>query len=303
MNDQGFYNAKTFYDVLQLYIEYLDGKSNEVPTYHGKLNPDTFEQLQQIRQLNNLGFLTLDSQNGLIEDSPDTIKLQRSYIKGLMPTFIVNELVDKFNLQSEVLCFTEQLKFSMKNEIADPRIWVTIKKNKQTLEVDYQTSIPLVQTQDYFHQIAEYLNKNTKKLLFNQLSNITLIDTVWERPNYLVDLCNSFLKEIVNMYERNINWKYICTLTRDPQRYMYKLKSIAENTSSDAYNICNDLTQIESIKNEESRKQFYEDVYTDSDIANNVYQYHKQFYKYNFPSVSSISGFDDENVNGEYFEY
>src|SRR5437867_263102 len=98
MDENGFYNAKSFYDILHLYIDYLDGKTDEVPTHFGKLNEDTIKQLQPIRELNVFGLLTTDSQNGLINEGKNLTTYQRSYITGLMPTFLAKKLASKFAL-------------------------------------------------------------------------------------------------------------------------------------------------------------------------------------------------------------
>lgn len=103
-------NLRTFRDVLHLYVEYLSGRLAEIPTYSGPLNADTVAQLGDIREINRLGLLTVDSQDGLTEETKtDGHNYQRAYITAVAPTNFVQRVAERLYRSSDVLVFHQAM--------------------------------------------------------------------------------------------------------------------------------------------------------------------------------------------------
>lgn len=265
-------------DLIQVYLDFLDGKTTQTPTYKGRLNPDTIAQLKPVRELNSNGLLTLDSQDGLVSTStlpngkPYRI-VQRAYITGLMPTFLAQELYSRFVESSDVLCFRTPLHQAVMSPIMDPMIPVTREYVGHDQGRTF-TSVSTVRTQEAFEQIKDelHLNPSVTKRLFNQLDDVAFIDIQWGRSQFLVQECLTHLKDI---FKQSANlFEFQCTF----------------DTSNDATQVqeCDQLTatNIEDAENE--RRQRFINRYTNQEKGEQIYEYLKQFTKEPFPTLQGL---------------
>ena len=306
MNIRGFNQAQSFYDLLQLHLEFLNGSVTDFP--RTAIMENTI--LESIKRLNKLGFLITDAQNGIQEEDTDSVTRDRAYITGLLPTFIAKALNKKFQVQSGFLCFTNPLRFSPRDEIlTDPRIPVTvdiISNGQESIEA----SRPIVENQLNFLEISKYLTKKVGQTLFNQLSTITLFDTNWGQSDVLFERCIELLTSVVENSTKN--WQYTCMLTENPNINFNHLKQLAKEQfpdskldDSNVSNLCRSLTTREAKKLEKRQRTNYRENFTNKDIADQAYNYHKEFYKHHFPSTRSIPQMDelDELEYDPYVDY
>lgn len=98
-------HAKTWGDVIQLYVEFLKGNIPWSPLHLGELTLDVKEQsIQDLIEVNQLGFVTVDSQPGICErwTNPQTQlsgeEEQRQYIDGYLEEKYYQELVNHLNI-------------------------------------------------------------------------------------------------------------------------------------------------------------------------------------------------------------
>ena len=79
-----FWEAWDWTDVRALYILFLRGLLPSVPTHIGPLVLDSQTQKDQLERINTLGFLSVDSQPGICEES----SRQRAYLEGYIDSSV-----------------------------------------------------------------------------------------------------------------------------------------------------------------------------------------------------------------------
>lgn len=174
-----FEKVTTFEELIDAYILHLEGKIPVTPTYGGALFPDTIAQVDNIIKLNKLGFLTLDSQDGLRTEN----KLQRAYIDGYMYNNTFQKIVSKL-IRTEIIYMSFYLIIEIEED--HPRFPVTIKIPENTME----TSISLIgygncSDWDNILDMSPELEDNVD---IKELRFVQFIDPIWCRSNLLVDL-------------------------------------------------------------------------------------------------------------------
>lgn len=80
--------AKTFEDFSKLNIEFLEGKHYTTPWHGGPIEDETFTVLNEMKELNRLGFLTASSQPGEIGNG----YTQNAYVEGLVSIDVAKKL-------------------------------------------------------------------------------------------------------------------------------------------------------------------------------------------------------------------
>jgi len=210
-NKEGWKNARTFGDILYLYLEFLKGEYSTTATYDGKLNDDTIKDLETIRKLNEMYFLTLDSQDGLINSTYNifikqyekvidkyTLK-QRAYVDGYIHKNFIEVVTDYFDKSEDIIIIMGDISDDGKtSQLRSRRIPVTLEYvgyDDDQGEVFTRVGI----TNHYKEQITEWIQKyNTNKLnlssIFEDVIPITFIDMKWGRQGYLTDMIYKALK-------------------------------------------------------------------------------------------------------------
>ena len=173
-----FSKVSTFKQLIGAYILYLQGNIPVTPTYYGQLESDTVAQLDGILKLNRLGFLTIDSQDGLKVDRA----WQRAYIIGYM-------YYDTYALILSVLKTTEIIygSFLLTDEISseNPRFPIVLGMPDE----EVWASIPLTGAghRDAWELILEFSPKLLDTDVYVKLRYVQFIDPVWGRPGFLVN--------------------------------------------------------------------------------------------------------------------
>jgi hypothetical protein len=229
---------KSILQLAQLFRDFLDGNSM-IPTYaeplFGLLG-DTKEQLSTIKKLNDLSFLTLDSQDGLEELSDKGVTTyQRAYIFGFMPT-IIAELLKQDLALSDVLFSTVPIKkgkflceivADVENKQAENEdenqgrfrdgileIPLTIEKMPDGTQRFYTNYPMYVNCQD-LNTLSIFLeieknNPKLKEIFINDYSFVNCVDTVWKRPKYLANVLVSRLEKVIKTLA--VKWEESCSI-------------------------------------------------------------------------------------------
>lgn len=208
----------------QLYRDFLDGNSM-IPTYLQPLiglEADTKDQLSIFKKINELSFITTDSQDGL-EDSNNTgLTIQRAYIQGYMPTIIAEAMMNDLAL-SDIIFMTKPNEYiesfcdiekkypeELPNGIF--RIPVTVEKNIKGEQI-LHSNIPGIVDCNSQKLLIEYLDKaspGVKEVFVKEFSTVVCFDTVWKRSNYLANTIATRLEKVIKSL--SVMWDKSCTI-------------------------------------------------------------------------------------------
>ena len=185
-----FSSAQTFEDLIAGYLKYLNGEITRVPTYAGELEPDTIPQLGVLKRINKLGFLTIDSQDGLHEKEGEEETYQRAYVHGFMRKDVYNRFSSKM-IATDLICMGYPITRDPCN--TGMSIVVTRERGEATGRKwrDY-TQMPLsVLDQSDWELLVSY----SPKVLIEKddIYQVTIIDPVWKRSNYLMEVVHKML--------------------------------------------------------------------------------------------------------------
>ena len=197
IDEKGWYQAKTFDDIRKLYIDFFDGKADAVPTYRGKLNPDTVKQLQLIREINSLGFLTVDSQNGEKKGK----YVQRAYVVGYIKKTIAKDFVNTLGIIDGIVCTVNRI-YSGSDEL------VLEFFREGGYPVSYYPTTGLVETREPFLPYSGALVSMCNSMisltmdeydeLFKELCYVSCVDTISGREDYLAKSIIDSLNKVLS---------------------------------------------------------------------------------------------------------
>ena len=211
ISQRAFSTARTFRDIIDRYLLYFEGKIPYLPTYFGELDPDTMAQLDMFKRINSLGLLTVNSQDGLIEDERNyevidnrtgekiiyerIITKQRAYIDGYIEARIYEQF-QKFISDTELLIFGVPVGTNKGVEFKrEPYINVTSEETWINGEYQYRpyTNLHVCSTGDEWDDIMEWVSPKAK---IPPLYYVQLLDPVWGRSNVLAETVIGALESI-----------------------------------------------------------------------------------------------------------
>lgn len=214
--------VKTFADMQKMFIKFLKGQVPGTPLHPGALHADTVAQRKDIIKLNQLGCITVDSQDGLDEEEPNGIfnyatrqpqpyyrLRQRAYFDGYMqfPTRIIDRIANFLHRQNSILFVIDPLPQDAEKEDLESRCsrWKEKWNNlfHIPLTCDYDNKSLMSKGEECstnfrkstggraasFKRIMQYmpsLTENEKAQLFDSVTNIFCVDLQWGRPGFLV---------------------------------------------------------------------------------------------------------------------
>ena len=183
-----FSKVKTFEDLINGYIKYYNGEIKFSPNSFGPLEEDTIKQLDLIKNINQAGFLTTDSQDGLVNEgiyNGNKYKIvQRAYIIGFMKKLLYDKLYS-FIKYTDLVC----LGYDILSEPfeTDMRILVTY---DEFAKIDH-TRIPITSDgMSEWNSITTYSPKIEEP---NDLYFVSIFDPTWRRSNYMVETIHDIL--------------------------------------------------------------------------------------------------------------
>jgi hypothetical protein len=219
--------AEIWLDVVQLYFDFLNGKIKEVPTYSGPLEDDTINQLNDLRELNSLGFLTIDSQDGLdkyetIKENEKTIKIhtqQRAYVTGIMPKIFADKLRYELRTSSNILFMTCDFKSCNEDRKTEKICYdmaYSIPLTIETVDNDegkiFTASRTIIDC-DELYTLSQIFSKNLHKIVLSEFMAVKALDIKFGRSKMLVLTLNTILKKILS--EMNQTWLESCNIYSD----------------------------------------------------------------------------------------
>ena len=196
---QSFSDVKSFSDLLDTFYLYFEGKIAYLPHYRGKLCADTIAQLDLIKEINRLGFLSVDSQNGLSEHLPSTIQSetnfcqkQRAYIEGFLPAERAVAFIDQFNQMDLIANIVEvgvNCSDSQSSGIAvTMHSWIENNEYK----IEFPTHIHLDgDGYDTWGSILMWISPDAN---IDKIYYIQLIDPIWGRKDFLLQTMINILQ-------------------------------------------------------------------------------------------------------------
>lgn len=88
-----FDKLKKFEDYQTYICKYLNGEYENTPWHYGEIDTETINLLYDLKNLNKLGFITINSQPGTYIKTDKYMELQRGYIEGFMKKNLFNKLL------------------------------------------------------------------------------------------------------------------------------------------------------------------------------------------------------------------
>lgn len=182
--------SRGYEQMLDLYYSFLIGEIDSVPTHLTPLGIESAMIVEELKQLNTLGILSIDSQPGLEEISyipnlrHNVVTYQREYLCCYMP----NRLAEHYR---EEIGFTDFLMFWYEIlELGNGKhqIPVTGTKTLAGETIEMYTSIPINTYENYkdFGNIVAYLGLDLDDTDYKSLVYVQFIDPVWSRTGVLM---------------------------------------------------------------------------------------------------------------------
>ena len=201
-----FSEVKTFEDLIEGYTKYYNGEIPVSPNSAGPVEEETFNQLNLIKTINQAGFLTTDSQDGITKKG--IIKgieweiVERRYIEGIIGNeyeivqratvqgFMRKKLYDKlysFIKKTDLIIFgydilTEEFRTKLK-------ILVTFQKSN-SVETDLSHINIISYGKSLWDSITAYSPKMQEH---NDIYFVTIFDPTWKRSNYMLETIHNIL--------------------------------------------------------------------------------------------------------------
>jgi len=149
------------YEIIQYYLQFLRGERVCNPTYYGYLNGDTIAQLDNIRKLNQLGFLTLDSQDGdeMYGLKEPSATYQRAYIDGFVPVEFVEGIRKRLQKSNSIVL---QLQKSHECAITEKHRRLDRKERIQLEDLEQEQKEGKLSQDDFIHKTKAIKRKYEK---------------------------------------------------------------------------------------------------------------------------------------------
>ncbi len=138
----------------------------------------TARNIPILKKMNELGYVTFDSQSGLEKKVGENTLIQRSYIHGFMQKKTAAKFIRKMNLETGMLCML--IPHASQIEHTDPRmdlpLTISLKKDKKEPEVvtHMSSAVPNVTHKTFLRQAG--LDR-----VDEELDHIFCMDLKWKR--------------------------------------------------------------------------------------------------------------------------
>jgi len=176
--------VETFKQLKKATLAFLDGKAGcpyNFPRQNrgdSPLEPDTIDQLKEIKKINKLGFVTVNSQDG-VED-------QRAFLMGLVTSDGL-KMIDDGLKSTELIYWVCDASIAPSMGVFPPKVGCSLTRRNGKL---HGGDVSLVN-----HEYDNFIRECPKiEPLLSKLFYISIVDPIWERKGYLVEKVLSVLK-------------------------------------------------------------------------------------------------------------
>lgn len=197
-------NVKNHQDLINTNVMFLQGKIDSTPTHMGKVDEETIPMLDTLVKINQLGFITTQSQPGLCETKFSEYALkkqrkrgisdgkgmvstrQRAYIEGIYPTKhidILSENIHKFS--GDILVYSISLANPSESVVYRKNFMTTNPVGKIVLTEDRvdddewknysNLNFSPEMAEDLLLNFSEYFSKKMMNLLKKQFSFVFIV--------------------------------------------------------------------------------------------------------------------------------